>query len=415
MLKVPIDRLQPGVFVSLSSIGWLRHPFLLNEFRIANPKQIRALQEMGLAEIEWDPARSTAQPLPEPAAPLEADEEDFSRAALAGMLDEKRQRLERLRRQREALARRERQYAQHAAAASDILKGFPGRATQAHASGRQLVNQVVDGLIGAESMAIHLVNQKFKESDMAFHALNVMVLSLLLGRALDLSEDELRHLGVGALLHDVGKAEIPPRILRAATRTPPEEAFYRAHIGYGIQAVAGAQGIKVAERNIIACHHEHWDGSGFPNKLAGDKIPRLARIVAIANRYDNLCNPFELHRAKTPAEALRQMFKTEGAHFDPTMLQAFIKTLGVYPPGSFVHLSNGAVGLVVETNPDALLNPLIMLYDRDIPRSEAMLLDLREVDLKIDSAVSPAKLPVEVVEYLAPRGRLDYYVEGTAR
>lgn len=137
--------------------------------------------------------------------------------------------------------------------------------------------------------------------------------------------------------------------------------------------------------------------------------------MAIANRYDNLCNPFELHRAKTPAEALRQMFKTEGAHFDPTMLQAFIKTLGVYPPGSFVHLSNGAVGLVVETNPDALLNPLIMLYDRDIPRSEAMLLDLREVDLKIDSAVSPAKLPVEVVEYLAPRGRLDYYVEGTAR
>jgi hypothetical protein len=96
------------------------------------------------------------------------------------------------------------------------------------------------------------------------------------------------------------------------------------------------------------------------------------------------------------------------------MLQAFVKTLGVYPPGSFVHLSNGAFGLVVETNPAALLNPLVMLYDRDIPRNEAMLLDLRDVDLKVESVANPAKLPVEVVEYLAPRGRLDYYVEGAA-
>lgn len=414
MQKVPIDRLQPGVFISLSSIGWMRHPFMLNEFRISSEKQIHALREMGLAEVVWDPARSAAQPLPESAVAGDAGEEDFGSAALAGMLDEKRLRLDGLRRQREGLARRERQYEQDAAAAGDILKGFPARAPEAHARGKHLAGQVVDSLIGAESMVIHLVNQKSKEGGAAFHALNVMVLSLLLGRALKLPEEEMRQLGVGALLHDVGKAEIPPRILRATTRTPPEEEFYRAHIGYGIKAVAGARGMQVAERNIIACHHERWDGSGFPNKLAGEKIPRLARIAAIANRYDNLCNPFELQHAKTPAEALRQLFKGEGAHFDPTMLQAFVKTLGVYPPGSFVHLSNGAVGLVVETNPAALLNPLVMLYDRDIPRNEAMLLDLRDVDLKVESVANPAKLPVEVVEYLAPRGRLDYYVEGAA-
>ncbi|PTD96408.1 HD-GYP domain-containing protein [Pseudothauera lacus] len=417
MDKLAVDRLQPGIFISLTAVGWVRHPFMLNEFRLSSQRQIDALREMGLRDVAWDPARSTATPLPERAAEDSADDEeiDFGGSALAGMLDDKRHRLAQLRQQRERLARRERQYEQDAVVASEILKGFPGRASDAHAKSRQLSGQVVDSLIGQENVLIHLVNQKSREAGPTFHALNVMMLALLLGRALGLPEDEMRHLGAGALLHDVGKAEIPPRILRAATRTPPEEEFYRAHIGYGIKAVAGARAMQIAERNIIACHHERWDGSGFPNKLAGEKIPRLARIVAIANRYDNLCNPFDLKLAMTPAEAVRHLFKSEGAHFDPALLQAFVKTLGVYPPGSFVLLSNGAVGLVVETRHEALLQPLVMLYDRDIPRNEAMLLDLRDVDLKIESAANPAKLPAEVVEYLAPRGRLDYYVEGAAR
>ncbi len=413
MEKLGIDRLQPGIFISLTDVGWMRHPFLLNEFRLSSEKQIRALREMGLAEIAWDPARSDAEPLPQSAAPADADEEDFSTAALAGMLDEKRVRLEQLRQQREGLARRERQFEQEAIAAGDILKALPGRATEAHTKSKALVGRVVDSLIGAESVVVHLVNQKSREAGLAFHSLNVMALSLLLGRAAKLSEEELRLLGIGALLHDVGKHEIPPRILRATSRTPPEEAFYRAHIGYGIKAVAAIRDLSAAARNVIACHHERWDGSGFPNALVGSKIPRLARIAAIANRYDNLCNPFDLNTAHTPASALRRLFDKESGHYDPELLPLFVRALGVYPPGTFVSLSNGAVGLVVETHGDDLLHPLVMLHDADIPRSEAMLLDLQEVDLEIVSAVNPAKLPLDIVEYLAPRGRLDYYVEGS--
>lgn len=416
MQKLSIDRLQPGIYISLASVGWMRHPFLLNEFRISSAKQIHALRELGLSTIDWDPARSTAPPLPETANDDSGDEgqQDYASAALAGMLEEKRARLEALRERREDLARRERQFEQETQAAGEILKAFPARATEAHARAKQLAGNVVEGLIGAESMVIQLVNQKAREIGLASHALNVMVLSLLLGRAARLPAEDLRQLGVGALLHDVGKGEIPPRILRSAERTPPEEAFYRAHIGYGIKAIATVRDVAQTVRNTIACHHEHWDGSGFPNALAGEKIPRLARFAAIANRYDNLCNPFDLQRARMPAEALRQMFTAEARHYDPALLQLFVKTLGVYPPGTFVSLSNGAVGLVVETRQDDLLRPLVMLHDQDIPRSEAMLLDLKDVDLKVEGALNPARLPLEVVEYLAPRGRIDYYVEGAA-
>ncbi|NMG43371.1 DUF3391 domain-containing protein [Aromatoleum toluvorans] len=413
MLQIRVDRLRPGVFISLSSLGWMGHPFLLNRFCLSNEKQIQALREMGITAVEWDPARSTAEPLPERTAGAPVAEQDFSSAALAGMQNEKRVRIERVREQREGLARRERLFEQQAIAAGDIFRSLLGRPQDAQRQAKALVGTLVENLLGTDSMVIHLVSEKSREGGLAFHALNVMALSLMLGKTLRLSEEEMRHLGLGALLHDVGKQEIPPRILRNTRRSGPEEEFYRAHVGYGIKAISSMKDLPVAVRNVIACHHEFFDGSGFPNRLAGEKIPRLARIAAIANRYDNLCNPFDLRDAKAPAEALRQIFRAESAHYDGQLVQLFIRTLGVYPPGTFVSLSNGGVGMVVETNPAALLHPLVMLHDPDIPRAEALLLDLRDADLKVESALSPATLPVETVEYLAPRGRLDYYVEGS--
>lgn len=410
MQTTPINRLQPGVFVSLSGVSWLSHPFMFNEFCITNKKQIQALQLMGLTEIRWDPARSTATPLPEKSELV--DEEDFGGAALAGMLDDKRSRIERVRNKREQFARQEREYEKDTAQGADVLKSMASRPLEAHAQAKALVGNMVSGLIGFENEVIQLVHSKKKDTGLAFHSVNVMVLSLLLGKAMQLSEEEMKCLGLGALLHDIGKNEVPPRILRSSSRTAPEEDFYRAHIGYGIKAVAAIRDLPVATRNIIACHHERWDGSGFPNRLVAGKIPKLARIVAIANRYDNLCNPFELSQAKTPAETISTLFKNEGKHFDSEILQIFVKTLGVYPPGSFVSLSNGAVGLVIETNSSNILHPLLMLHDPDIHRNEAILLDLRDTDLNVTSAVNPKNLPLEVVEYLAPRGRVDYYIEG---
>lgn len=408
MQKTRVDHLQPGVFISLSSIGWLKHPFMLNEFCISSEKQIRALQEMGIKEIVWDPERSTATPLSASAA---ATEEDFGATALAGMLDEKRSRIERVRERRDQFARREREYEKDTLAASEILKTMAGRPVDAHAQAKTLVGRMVSGLIGAESEVIHLVNSKAKDAGQASHSVNVMVISLLLGKAMKLTEDEMKHLGMGALLHDVGKSEVPSRILRSTSRTQPEEEFYRAHVAYGIKVVAGIRDLAVPVRNIIACHHERWDGSGYPNRLAAEKIPKLARLVALANRYDNLCNLLDIKQAKTPAGAITHLFKNEGAYFQADLLQAFVKTLGVYPPGSFVELSNGAVGLVIESDSADILHPLVMLHDPEIPRAEAILLDLRDTDLVVASAVNPATLPVEVVEYLAPRGRVDYYIE----
>jgi len=408
---VAVDRLQPGIFISIGELGWLDHPFLLNRFRLANDEQIKVLRSLGLKEVEWDPARSTAQPLPE-AVGREDEEVDFSSAVLDSMLDAKRDRSERVRQQREGLARCERLFEQEATGVGEILRDLGSRPNEACGRAKSAVGRLVGSLLNAESVAVHLVNMKVKEPGLAHHAMNVVVLSLLLGKAARLSEEEMRWLGLGCMFHDIGKVDVPTRVLRNAQRTAAEEQFYRAHVGYGIKHAATIGDLPVPVKNVIACHHERWDGAGFPNRLAGAKIPRLARIAAIANRYDNLCNPFDLKTAKTPSEAVAFMFKQEKDNYDPELLQLFVKAVGVYPPGCFVTLSDGSVGLVVETNSGDLLHPLIMLYDASVPRNEALLLDLRETESTIEAAISPARLPVEVVEYLAPRGRVDYYIEG---
>jgi len=407
MPKISIDRLRPGVFISLEGIGWMEHPFVLNRFRISSPDQIGALRRMGLTEITWDPAKSTVQPLADtvPAEP----EIDFGAGALEALLNGKKDRAARVRTQRDMLARCARLFDQETATIRQLITDLGPRPNEAHAKASAMVDGVVGGLLRAPSVAVHLVNSKSHESGLPNHAMNVMVLSLLIGKTLGLSEEEMKPLGLGAMFHDVGLVDVPSRVRMNPNRNASEEQFYRGHTGFGIKNVAGIRDIDTAVRNIIACHHERWDGKGYPNALAGAKIPKLARVVAIANRYDNLCNPLDTKPAKAPVEAVASMFKDEGG-FDPEFLRAFVKALGVYPPGTFVNLSDGSVGLVVETNTRELLRPLLMIYDASVPREEALLLDLNEADAKIESAANPADLPREVIEYLAPQGRVDFYL-----
>jgi HD-GYP domain-containing protein (c-di-GMP phosphodiesterase class II) len=401
------------MFISLESLGWMDHPFLMNRFRISSAKQIQALYGMGLKSVEWDPERSTSGPLSEresPAPPTPA-EDDLTSGALQAMMRNKRDRVMQVREKREGIARCARLFEQETGQIRQILDEVGGRPNDAYKHSRIMVDRLVGGLVKANSVAVHLVNMKKTEIGAPNHAMNVMVLSLLIGKTLDLAEDDMRQLGLGALLHDVGLADIPMRVQRNPHRSSAEEQFYRAHTGYGLKVVAPIRDLPLPVKNVIACHHENWNGKGYPNGLVGAKIPKLARIVAIANRYDNLCNPFDAKGAHPPAEAVAYMFKNESDAYDPEIFSAFVKALGVYPPGTFVTLADGTYGLVIESNSRDLLRPLLMLYDASVPRNEALLLDVKESDEKIAGAVSPRDIPREVIEYLAPQGRVDFYLE----
>jgi putative nucleotidyltransferase with HDIG domain len=240
------------------------------------------------------------------------------------------------------------------------------------------------------------------------HALNVMILTMLIAKGLNLSREIMNAAGVGALLHDIGKTSISKTVLRKSPRNRSEETLYRLHGEYGVGIVG--MHVNPGVRAIIRQHHEYVDGSGFPDGSKGAQINPLARLVAIADRYDTLCNPLRLADALPPAEAVSIMYAREAHLFDASMLAVFIRELGIYPPGSFVRLSNGSMALVIAATPGNTLKPSVLIYEPGVPRSEAVVVNLTESpDLKIDAVLKPAGLEHEVIDYLNPRMRLAYH------
>ena len=163
---------------------------------------------------------------------------------------------------------------------------------------------------------------------------------------------------------------------------------------------------------VIAQHHEAIDGSGYPTGLTGDRISLAARVVAVVNVYDNLCNPVNIAAAITPHEALSLMFAKQRAQHDALALGKLVHMLGVYPPGSVVRLSNDMIGMVLSVNTAKPLRPLVMVYDAAVPRHEAISIDLEdEPEINIGKSLRPAQLPRQIFEYLSPRRRTTYYFD----
>lgn len=445
---VAIDpaRLCPGLFVRLD-LGWMAHNFMFNQFRITTDAQVRELQALGLSTITYYPARSTARPLdadggvrsggageslshPEGAeegeavdtlsgaeAPAEdagqverADGGEDAAATAAPPVSAKALQAQKLAAQRAEIAQCERRYAAAAAGVKSVMRDVFPAGDKAVNTARKLVGDTVDGLAEVGEIVIHLMNEKLADETAYFHVLNVMVLSILLGRELKLPPEVLRVLGEAALFHDIGKLKVPESVLRNDKRNRHEEDFFRLHTTYGREIARGLGSLPAPVCDVIEFHHERMDGKGYPKGLSGQHVPLLARLVGITNHYDNLCNPLSLDAAMTPAEALTHMFRNESEAWDKAMLQAFIRLLGVYPPGSLVQLSNGNIALVVAVNHADLLRPSVMVFDPSTPREDALVVDLIEhADVQIDVVLNPRELDRDALVYLSPRRKMSYY------
>jgi hypothetical protein len=171
-------------------------------------------------------------------------------------------------------------------------------------------------------------------------------------------------------------------------------------------------GLREGALAVVAQHHEMADGSGFPARLSLDRMAIGARIVSLINRYDNLCNPAQVAAALTPHEALSLIFAQTRTKFDATMLNAFIRMMGVYPPGSLVQLTDDRYATVVSCNSSRPLKPRVLVCDTRVPVEEALLLNLDGcTDLGIRRSLKATQLPAAARDYLSPRQRMVYFFE----
>lgn len=404
-------QLQPGVHVRLPG-SWLDHPFVFNSFVIESERQVREIMALKLPLIYSEPERCRVPPLPVPPPaelPAEANAEEAARVAAA--IAAKERRVQAMAVIREHLDTTCRHYLGVTRTVGGAFQSFDLDPKQSLAEMSVVSEKSTSVILDDVDSAIVLIAEKGHNDGFAAHALSIMTLSLLLGKQARLPEEALHALGVAALLHDIGQLAIKLSILKNTERNRHEEAYYQSHCALGVECVQRAGRVSQTLTQAILHHHEHFDGSGYPDRLAGEQIHIAARVISVANRFDNLANPMNSKHALSPSEALSRMWVREKQWFDPVLLQLFVRAMGVYPPGSVVELTNGRLGaVVISATAENLLAPQVMLYEPDVPRSQAIIVDLAHDDsLRIDHAVRLLDCSEDALDYLLPRRRLNWF------
>jgi len=215
----------------------------------------------------------------------------------------------------------------------------------------QVVNDIVDEVVSNREVVLPLTDIRSHDDYTFGHSVNVCVISVMLGVALELDDLTLRELAMGAILHDVGKVKVPEQILlKPAPLSPKEWTEMRKHTLYGFQLLRGGDGVAFRAAHVAYQHHERGDGSGYPRALASDGIHLFAKIVAVADTYDAMTSDRVYRKGVTPFEALKvikELASEECGQLDKHVVDTFLSNVAAYPPGSKVKLNTGEVGMVI--------------------------------------------------------------------
>lgn len=406
-IKLSVEKLVPGLYIDLE-LSWAQHPFLFRRFKIKSADEIAVIKELGINEVTVYPDKSKAE------VPGSDGKREAPKAQSKDELwESKKQRIDNAAKYRHSRHKTSKQYMEQIKRVKNLTSNLKSAPANAMRDAWQVIDEMAEAFDGDGHVMINLVNLGDERFSVHHHSLNVSVLTLSLAKAMNITSIELRQLGVGAILHDIGKIALPAKVLMKQTPlNESEQKLLGTHPALGGRLVQHVKDIPEEVQQVIEQHHESLDGSGYPNGFQGEQISKLARIVAITNAYDNLCNPNDPKSAMTPKAAMAVLYAKYKHKLDTDIVQRFIQTMGVYPPGTVVQLSDESIGLVIAVDTNALLQPKILLYHPDIPRTEALHIDLQEhSDLNIVDALKPGSYPGRIYEYLGIRERLGYFYE----
>jgi putative nucleotidyltransferase with HDIG domain len=226
---------------------------------------------------------------------------------------------------------------------------------------KDAVESVVDS-IARNPEAMHLVNNIRKLDEHSYqHAIDVSLLMVALGREMCLFKDDLVEVGLGGMLHDCG--EVKPKgvaKLNTIKNITKFRVYKDDHVQNGIEIANKTNQSKIV-KEIIANHHEYYDGSGYPMGRKGGQIGLYGSMICIVDNYVSLINGRNCPVALPPNIALDYMYKNKGKLFHPKILDQFIQVIGIYPVGTMVRLNTGDVGFVVKQNKTWRMKPVVMV------------------------------------------------------
>lgn len=271
------------------------------------------------------------------------------------------------------------------------------------------VNGIVECVFRNRDALLCLANLKDYDDYTFVHSVNICILAVSFARHLNLPKTHLEHIGLGALLHDIGKTQIPESILNKPGKYTPEEySIMKGHVSLGIEILRKHNNIATEAMMVVLQHHERYNGCGYPQKLHGDKIGLIGQIAGVSDVYDAITYDRVYHNALSCHSAVKRLYEWSDTLFTRSLIEKFIQCIGIYPFGSMVELNTGHRGLVISVNHQILLRPnILVLFDGDKRLDSPFSIDLAtEEDEKgnlkysIKRELNPADYEIDINQYL---------------
>ncbi len=357
-LKIDVNDLIIGMYVCELDIPWLDSPFLFQGFPLNCEDEIEEVKKI-CEYVYVDPVQTETSVRPN-LIPLANSYRQRIAQAAGG--DDKHK----------TVATRY-DYREHLQLARKIYNNTRVYVSKTHknvrdvkpidiTTAKSLVHNLAENILVNPNALMWLTHLKARHEYTLTHSINVCILALIFGRHLELHHTELELLGLGALLHDIGKLRIPPEILdKPGKFTDEEYEIMKTHPVEGYNILKDDMGMPRESLEVVLHHHERINGKGYPDALKNDQITRLIKLASIVDVYDAITSDRCYHDGMSPYKALQNIYSWTSDHFAKEYVEGFMSCMGIYPVGTIVMLNDGQTAIVIATTAKTKLRPMVML------------------------------------------------------
>lgn len=363
MLKsIATEQLRLGMYVHSIPGAWINHPFWRKSFKVDNPDDLQALRDSKIREILIDTTKGHDVQLDED--DIEEDE-DIDGGVAGNTADIAQATGGKTASRTDTQTERDRAARIISSSRTTVMNMFAearmGKAVDIK-DAVGLVSEIASSVSRNADALISLARLKTADDYTYMHSVAVCALMISLANQLELPAADVRQAGMAGLLHDVGKMAVPLDLLNKPEKlTDSEFASVQSHTIAGHKILQQTDGVGQAALDVALHHHEKMDGSGYPYNLKGDQISLMARMGAVCDVYDAVTSNRPYKAGWDPARSIRHMANSAG-HFDPRLMEAFVKGIGIYPTGSCVLMQSGKLGVVLDQRPGQLLTPRVKVF-----------------------------------------------------